>query len=288
MAKEDPVLQKELEGLVDKFKQELKKYKRKLVLSGEYDRYDAILTIIAGAGGDDAQDWAAMLYKMYRKYLESKGYKLTVLDVTYTDNKIEDRIGIKDITLLVEGLYAFGNLKKESGVHRLVRISPFSAQQLRHTSFALVEVIPKIPYNKVEIKNDEIEIETKTATGPGGQYVNKRQTAVRIRHKPTGIVVTCQSERSLDINKQKAMEILAAKLYDLEQKKRDEKIQKIKGEKKEIGWGNQIRSYILHPYKLLKDYRSGYETSDVEKVLEGDLDDIIEAELYLKENDNKG
>ena len=288
MAKEDPVLQKELEGLVEKFKQELKKYKRKLVLSGEYDRYDAIFTIIAGAGGDDAQDWAAMLYKMYRKYLEGKGYKLTVLDVTYTDNKIEDRIGIKDITLLVEGLYAFGNLKKESGVHRLVRISPFSAQQLRHTSFALVEVIPKIPYNKVEIKNDEIEIETKTATGPGGQYVNKRQTAVRIRHKPTGIVVTCQSERSLDINKQKAMEILAAKLYDLEQKKRDEKIQKIKGEKKEIGWGNQIRSYILHPYKLLKDYRSGYETSDVEKVLEGDLDDIIEAELYLRENGNKG
>jgi peptide chain release factor 2 len=246
-----------------------------VLLSGEHDRSNAILSITPGAGGTDAQDWAAMLARMYQRWAQRHGFEFDVLD--YSEGK---EAGIKSFTALVKGDYAYGLLKTERGVHRLVRISPFDADKSRHTSFAAVDVIPEIGEDiKVDIREEDLEIETFRSSGPGGQHMQKNETAVRITHKPTGIVVTCQSERSQHRNKEVALQILKAKLYELERRKREEELARLRGELPEISFGSQIRSYVLHPYKLVKDLRTDVETSDVESVLDGDLDEFIYAAL---------
>jgi len=275
---------KESRELVQEIEKRLKAKELEVFLSGKYDRKNALLSIIAGAGGRDAQDWATMLLRMYKKYCQKKGFKIKVLDHSFAEGKgPEGRIGTKQVTLLVKGRFAYGILKKEHGVHRLVRISPFSPQRLRHTSFALVEVLPEIKTeeSEIKIKPEDLKIEFFRASGPGGQYVNKRETAVRITHLPTNIVVSCQSERLQGENKKRAMEMLLSKLYHIEKERTKEEISKIKGKKVSIEWGNQIRSYVLHPYKLVKDLRTGVETSRVEEVLNGELDKFIEAEIKL-------
>lgn len=243
------------------------------------DRGNAVLTILAGAGGDDSEDFAYMLFQMYDAYFKRQGYSYTTLH----DNK-NDHGGYRNLTIEIDGKGAYGNLKNESGVHRLVRISPFNAQAKRHTSFALVEVLPVIPQaERKPILPDEIRIETSKSSGPGGQNVNKRETAVRIVHIPTNIAVHVATEREQERNKQKALEILSAKLFKLEEEKRKAEIEGRQISKTmEIEWGNQIRSYVLHPYKMVKDHRTDVETSNVEAVLErGELDAFIEAEKTL-------
>jgi len=261
----------------------IKEKEIKMFLSGKYDRGDAILNIYAGAGGLDAQDWAALLLRMYERYCAKKGFKTKILHQSFGEGiGPEGRIGIKSATLEVRGDWAFGFLKKESGVHRLVRISPFSPKALRHTSFALVEVLPDISLGEeveIKIRPEDLKIETFRASGPGGQYVNRRESAVRITHLPTGIVVSCQSERLQGANREKAMKVLMGKLYQLKLEETKKKIKQFKSDAISPSWGNQIRSYVLHPYKLVKDLRTGVETSEVESVLDGELDQFIEAEL---------
>ena len=264
------------EERIEEFEKRLKEKEFQVFLSGEYDRNNAILSIIAGAGGQDAQDWATMLQRMYERYCQRKGYKTVVLHQSFGEGGgPEGRIGTKSVTLEIKGPLAYGFLKKESGVHRLVRISPFSAKQLRHTSFALVEAIPEIPKleeTELKINPKDLKIDFYRASGPGGQYVQKRETSVRITHLPTGLVVSCQVERLQGLNRAKAMKILAAKLHQLKREAAEKELKKIKGEKISASWGNQIRSYVLHPYKMVKDLRTGIETSDVEAVLDGDLE----------------
>jgi len=231
----------------------------------------AILSIYPGAGGKDAEDWALMLLRMYQKYAEKKKWKFAVLD-----KKEDEYGGIKNATVEITGENAYEILKNENGVHRLVRISPFSSQHLRHTSFALVEVLPVIEAREIRIKDEDLEIETFRSSGPGGQNVQKVETAVRIKHKPTEIIVSCQSERSQFQNKEKALEILRGKLYQLSQQEKAQTIEELKGKKIKIEWGNQIRSYVLHPYKLVRDERTGKKWPNiVEEVLEGNLDLIL-------------
>lgn len=251
-------------------------------LSGKYDKGHAVLSIMAGAGGQDAQDWATMLFRMYQRYCERKGFKITVLNESFGEGVAEGRIGLKSVALEVKGPYAFGLLKKENGVHRLVRISPFSAQNLRHTSFAMVEIMPEISsadQAELQIKTEDLAIDTYKSSGPGGQNVNKRMTAVRITHLPTKITVACQSERSLAQNKEAALTLLYSKLYQFKEQAKEKERAKLKGEPVAIEWGSQIRSYVLHPYKLVKDNRTNIETSNAEKVLDGWLDEFIEAEI---------
>ncbi len=253
-------------------------------MSGKYDKRNAVLQIFAGAGGQDAQDWAAIILKMYEKYLLSKGFKIQIIEQSFGEGGGPDgRIGIKEATLEVKGNWAFGTLKAERGVHRLVRISPFSSKELRHTSFAMVDVIPEMGSKdeEIEINPDELKIDTYKASGPGGQNVNKRETAIRITHIPTGIVASSQNERQQSINKDKAMNILVSKLARLKEEEREKEISKVKGDKVSVGWGSQIRSYVIHPYKMVKDLRTGIETSQVEKVLDGDLDEFIESGIKL-------
>ncbi len=266
------MLEEEMENLERKLSSlELKTY-----LSGEMDSKNAYLTIQAGAGGTEACDWADMLLRMYRRWAERKGYDVEVVDITP-----DDVAGIKSVTLLIKGPYAYGYLKGEQGVHRLVRISPFDSNARRHTSFAAVSVMPQIDEDiNVDIKDEDLKVETFRASGAGGQYVNKTDTAVRITHIPTGIVVSCQQERSQFQNRRKALELLKAKLYQLEQQKLMEKKKQYEGEKTDIGWGHQIRSYVFHPYRLIKDLRTGYETGNVDAVMDGDIDEFIEN--YLK------
>jgi len=268
---------------VIEFERMLRKKELEVFLSGRYDRGNAILSIFSGAGGEDAQDWATLLLRMYERYCIRKGFQAKILHQSFGEGVGPDgRIGTKSATLEIKGRFAFGFLKRESGVHRLVRISPFSPKALRHTSFALVEVLPEIsPLDEAEIKVNpaDVKIETFKASGPGGQYVNKRETAVRIIHLPTGIRASCQSERSLFQNREKAMRILLAKLHQLKIKEKSKELEKIKGKPVSIGWGNQIRSYVFHPYHLVKDLRTGVETSEVEKVLDGEIDPFIEAEI---------
>jgi peptide chain release factor 2 len=257
----------------------LKELKDKKEGVGALDKGNAIMTILAGAGGDDSEDFARMLYEMYDAYFSSHNYSYSVLH----DNK-NDHGGFRNLTIEVTGKNAYGTLKNESGVHRLVRISPFNAQAKRHTSFAMVEVLPVIPQaERLAISPDDIRIETSKSSGPGGQNVNKRETAVRIIHIPTNIAVHVATERQQEQNKQKALEILQAKLFKLEEEKRKAEIEGRQISKTtEIEWGNQIRSYVLHPYKMVKDHRTDYETSNVEAVLEkGELDGFIEAEKNL-------
>lgn len=268
------------ESLMGRLEKRIEKEEIKTFLSGKYDRNNAILQIVSGAGGVDAQDWASMILRMYERYCATKGFGTKVLHQSFGEGGgPEGRIGTKSATLEIKGLYAYGFLKNETGVHRLVRISPFSAQKLRHTSFVLVEVLPEISEKEIEIKPEDLKIETFKSSGPGGQYVNKTESAVRILHLPTGIMVSSQTERLQGKNRDNAMKILYAKVYQLGKEERKKEIGKIKGVKKSVGWGNQIRSYVLHPYKMVKDLRTGVETSDTGKILDGGLDEFIEAEV---------
>ena len=282
-----PKEEEELKKKVWELEERLKNKEKEIFLSGPYDKRNAILTIQAGAGGRDAEDWVALLAKMYQRFAERKNWKYRILSQNFTEGGgPEGRIGLREISLEIKGKFAYGLLKKESGVHRLVRISPFSAQGLRHTSFARVEVLPEIGETEsgIKIQPEDLKIETFRASGPGGQYVNRRETAVRITHLPTGITVSCQTERLQGANRKRAMQILIAKLYQLKQKEREEELAKIKGKKVSAEFGNQIRSYVFHPYKLVKDHRTGVETSDVEEVLDGKLDKFIEAEIKLHDS----
>ena len=248
------------------------------LLSGEYDKDNAILKLNAGAGGTESCDWAAMLYRMYTRWAESKGFTIDVLD--YLDG---EEAGIKSVTFQVNGENAFGYLKSEKGVHRLVRISPFNAQGKRQTSFASLDVMPDIEEDlDVEINDDDLRIDTYRSSGAGGQHINKTSSAIRITHIPTGTVVQCQNERSQHSNKDKAMQMLKAKLYLLQQEANAEKLSDIRGEVKDIGWGNQIRSYVMQPYTLVKDHRTNEEVGQVDAVLDGKIDPFINA--YLKWN----
>lgn len=254
-------------------------------LSGKYDKGSAVLSIYAGAGGQDAQDWATMLLRLYLRYCDRRDFSTSVLHQSFGEPGPEGRIGTKSVTVEIKGKLAYGLLKRENGVHRLVRISPFSSQSLRHTSFAMVEVMPEISKadeEEIKINPDDLNIETFRASGPGGQYVNRRESAVRITHLPTKITVSCQSERLQGTNRDKAMKLLYAKLFRLREQEREKELAKIKGKTVSIEWGNQIRSYVLHPYKMIKDVRTNVETSNTEAVLDGDLDQFIEAQIRLQ------
>ena len=242
------------------------------------------MTIHPGAGGTESQDWAQMLLRMYLRYAERKGFKAEILD-----QQPGEEAGLKSATIRLEGDYAFGNLGQETGVHRLVRISPFDAAKRRHTSFAAVFVYPEVDEDiQIDINPDDLRVDTYRASGAGGQHVNRTDSAVRITHIPTGIVVQCQNERSQHKNKAMVMKILKARLYELEKSKRNEKMEKLEDQKSDIAWGNQIRSYVLHPYRMIKDTRTRVETGDTDRVLDGDLDEFIKASLVLRKRTAAG
>lgn len=260
---------------------ELDDIELKSTLSLKEDKNNAILTVNPGAGGTESQDWAQILMRMYMRWAEKKGFKLEVVDLLPGEEA-----GIKSVTLTVSGQYAYGYLKGEAGVHRLVRISPFDANKRRHTSFAAVMVYPEITEDiEIEINEDDLRIDTFRASGAGGQHVNKTDSAIRITHIPTGIVIGCQNERSQHKNKATALKILKARLYDLKKQEQDEKLDGFIGEKKEIAWGSQIKSYTLQPYQLIKDHRTGYETGNVNAVLDGGLDEFINQYLLMRKEE---
>ena len=271
-------LAKEIAAEYAAFEQKLSEESLKALLSGEYDKNNAILTFHAGAGGTEAQDWAEMLYRMYTRYAQRHDFKITVLD--YLDG---EEAGIKSATIMVEGLYAYGYLKCEMGVHRLVRCSPFDSSGRRHTSFASLEVTPELENDtSVDIADDDIRVDTYRASGAGGQHVNKTSSAIRITHLPTGIVVTCQNERSQHKNRDMAMKMLKSKLMQIKEREHLEKIEDIKGDMMQIGWGSQIRSYVFMPYTLAKDHRTGHENGNINAVMDGDIDGFITASLLGK------
>ena len=272
----DEDIHKMLSSSLSLLEKQMDDFEIEVLLSNEFDNYNAIVEIHPGAGGTESQDWAQMLFEMYIRYCENNNLKV----VTYDYQQASDA-GIKSVTFLVKGKYSYGHLKAESGVHRLVRISPFDASGRRHTSFASVDVVPQVNENvNIVIEDKDLKIDTYRSSGAGGQNVNKTESAVRITHLPTNIVVTCQNERSQIQNREIAMNILKSRLFQLEIKKKQEEMAKLKGEQKNIEWGSQIRSYVLCPYKLVKDHRSNYESSNVDGVLEGELDEVINA--YLK------
>ena len=274
----DESLIPEIRGELDEFIREFDELRIGTLLSGEYDKNNAILKLNAGAGGTESCDWCGMLYRMYTRWAERKGFTIEVLD--YLDG---DEAGIKSVTFQVNGLNAYGYLKSEKGVHRLVRISPFNAQGKRQTSFVSLDVMPDIEGDlDVDIDEKDLRIDTYRSSGAGGQHINKTSSAIRITHIPTGTVVQCQNERSQFQNKDKAMQMLKAKLYLLKQEANAEKLSDIRGEVKEIGWGNQIRSYVFQPYTLVKDNRTGIETGNIQGVMDGDLNPFIEG--FLKQN----
>ena len=279
---EDAEIAEEAKSSMDEFASKVDEVKIKTLLSGEYDTYNAILKLNAGAGGTESCDWTSMLYRMYTRWAESKGFTTQVLDFLEGEEA-----GIKSITVQINGENAYGYLKSERGVHRLVRISPFNAAGKRQTSFASCDVMPDIEEDlDVEINDDDIRIDTYRSSGAGGQHINKTSSAIRITHLPTGIVVQCQNERSQLQNKDKAMKMLKAKLYLLKQQEEQEKKSGIRGEIKEIGWGSQIRSYVMQPYTMVKDHRTNEETGNVSSVLDGNIDQFINA--YLKQNSIQG
>lgn len=268
----------ELSDRVDKLDQDLNRFEIERMLSGENDGENAIVYISAGAGGTEAQDWAEMLLRMYMRWAERKGFQSQLVDMLPGEEA-----GIKNATFLVTGSYAYGYLKCETGIHRLVRISPYDAANRRHTSFASVYAYPELPDNiQVDIKEEDLKIDTFRASGPGGQHVNRTESAIRITHLPTGIVVQCQNERSQHKNRAIALAILKSRIYELEKRKQEEKMNTLNKEKKEIAWGSQIRSYTLHPYKMIKDHRTKIEMHNAESVLDGDIDPFIKGcLLYL-------
>ena len=273
---EEPELIPEIAEMMDEFVSTYENIRMKTLLSGEYDRNNAILSLHAGAGGTESCDWAAMLFRMYSRWADKKGFQLEVLD-----SLDGDEAGIKSITFQVNGENAYGYLKSEKGVHRLVRISPFNAAGKRQTSFVSCDVMPDIEEDvDIEIKDEDIRIDTYRSSGAGGQHINKTSSAIRITHYPTGIVVQCQNERSQHMNKDKAMQMLKAKLYLLKQEENAAKAAGIRGEVTEIGWGNQIRSYVMQPYTMVKDHRTGVESGNVDAVMDGGLDPFING--YLK------
>ena len=277
---DDKELQKEFETRAHELRHTLDRHQLLILLNEEYDQANGILTVHAGSGGLDSQDWAEMLLRMYLRWAERDGFKTTVLEASS-----DDEAGIKSATVLVEGDYAYGYLKSEKGVHRLVRISPFDSAHRRHTSFASVGVSPELPDDvEVEIRSEDLRVDTFRASGAGGQYVNRTDSAVRITHIPTGIVVSCQNERSQHMNRQVAMHVLKSKLYERALQERSDELAAVVGDKKESTWGSQIRSYVLHPYTLVKDHRTGTEKGNVQAVLDGDIDEFIMAYLRWRKN----
>ena len=269
----------EIADELEKLTEEAEKMHLATLLTGKYDANNAILTLHAGAGGTEAQDWTGMLYRMYKRYCEQHGYSVTELD--YLDG---DEAGVKSVTMRVEGINAYGYLKSEKGVHRLVRISPFDSASRRHTSFSALEVMPEIEDDtEIKIPPEDIRIETHRSTGAGGQHINKTESAIRIIHIPTGIVVQCQSERSQIQNRETAMSMLRSKLIELKEREREERDLELKGDIKKIEWGSQIRSYVFHPYNMVKDHRTGAETSNIQAVMDGDIDMFIQTYLSKME-----
>ena len=281
---EDLSLIPEIQAEIDGIGAEVESIRLATLLTGEYDGHNAILTFHAGSGGTEAQDWAEMLFRMYNRWAERRGFKVSTLD--YLDG---DEAGLKSASILVEGENAYGYLKSEAGVHRLVRVSPFDAAGRRHTSFSSLEVMPEIEEdNSVEINPDDIKMEVYRASGAGGQKVNKTSSAVRLIHIPTGIVVSCQVERSQTQNREVAMKMLISKLVEIKERENLEKISDIKGEQKEITWGSQIRSYVFMPYTMVKDHRTGHETGNVNAVMDGELDGFINAYLTAQSQGTLG
>ena len=273
---DDESLRAELETEISAIETDLEKRSFTAMLSGKHDHDSAILAIHAGAGGTDSQDWAAMLERMYLRWIETRGFKADIVDITEGEEA-----GIKSVTIAVEGEYAFGYLRSEKGVHRLVRLSPFDAAHRRHTSFALVEVLPQVSMDEAEIDIEpgDIKMDVYRSSGAGGQNVQKNATAVRLTHIPTGIVVTCQNERSQTQNREFAMRILRARLLELKQAEKEEERAVLRGEYTKAEWGSQIRSYVLHPYQMVKDHRTDYETGNAQAVLDGQLDELIDSYL---------
>ena len=269
---------KEIRNEMVSFKNELELIELQTLLSGELDRNNAILTIHSGAGGTESQDWAQMLMRMYLRWAERRGYQVQIVDT-----QPGEEAGIKNATVTIHGDYAYGYLRSEAGVHRLVRISPFDTNKRRHTSFASVIVSPEIEDDvQVDIREEDIRMDTYRASGAGGQHVNKTSSAVRLTHLPTGIVVSCQNERSQHKNRAVAMKVLKARLYDLEIKAKEKKMEELVGDKKDIAWGSQIRSYVLQPYRIVKDHKTGSEIGDVDSVLDGDIDKFLKESLKAK------
>ena len=281
-AEQDEVLIKDILSGTISLQNELDKLEVETLLSGKYDINNAIVTIHPGAGGTESQDWAEMLYRMYTRWANANNFSVQELD--YLDG---DEAGLKSVTFLISGDYAYGYMKSEKGVHRLVRISPFDAGGRRHTSFASVEVLPEITEDiEIDINPDDLRIDTYRASGAGGQHINKTSSAIRITHIPTNIVVACQTERSQIQNRETAMKMLKSKLLDLKEREHKEKIEDLKGEQKDIAWGSQIRSYVFCPYTLVKDHRTNYETGNVQGVMDGDLNGFMKE--YLKNNREEG
>jgi peptide chain release factor 2 len=279
----DQSLREEIQHDLEKITSQLNELETRLILREEYDARNAILAVHAGAGGTESQDWAEMLLRMYLRWAERHKYKAEILDTS-----IGDEAGIKSATMEIKGDYAYGYLKSEHGVHRLVRLSPFDADHARHTSFVLVEVLPEAEEEiDIKINADDLKIDTFRSSGPGGQHMQKTSSAVRITHLPTGFIVTCQSQRSQHQNKENAMKVLYARLLQMEHARREVEKTKLKGKRIEAGWGNQIRSYVLHPYRMVKDHRTNYETSDATAVLDGELDDFTTAYLRYKLGEDK-
>lgn len=280
---EDPDMAEEVRAELSAFTAALEEIRVGTLLAGEFDKDNAILKLNAGAGGTESCDWAAMLYRMYTRWAEKKGFSIQVLD--YLDG---EEAGIKSVTFQIDGINAYGLLKSEKGVHRLVRISPFNAQGKRQTSFVSLDVMPEIEEDlEVEIDEKDLRIDTYRSSGAGGQHINKTSSAIRITHLPTGIVVQCQNERSQHMNKDKAMQMLKSKLYMLKQEANAEKLSDIRGEVTEIGWGNQIRSYVFQPYTMVKDHRTGVESGNVDAVMDGSLDLFINGYLKWLHTENK-
>lgn len=272
---DDSSMEEEIREQIEQFKQQYEKLRLTTLLSGEFDNKNAIVTLHAGAGGTEACDWNSMLFRMYTRWAEKHGYSVEVLD--YQDG---DEAGCKSVTMQINGENAFGYMKSEKGIHRLVRISPFDASGRRHTSFASCDVMPELDDTvNVEIDTDDLRIDTYRSSGAGGQHINKTSSAIRITHIPTGIVVQCQNERSQFQNKDRAMMMLKAKLYELEQEKQRERMSDIRGEVKDNGWGSQIRSYVFHPYSMVKDHRTNEEKGNIQAVMDGDLDSFMNAYL---------
>ena len=282
LIKEEPdeELQEELGNELKEFTSSLEEFELQLLLSEEYDKHNAILELHPGAGGTESQDWGSMLLRMYQRWADKHGFKVETID--YLPG---DEAGIKSVTLLIKGHNAYGYLKAEKGVHRLVRISPFDSSGRRHTSFVSCEVMPEFTDEiEIEIRTEDLKIDTYRATGAGGQHINTTDSAVRITHIPTGSVVTCQTERSQIKNREQAMKLLKSKLYQLKIEEQEAQLAEIRGEQKEIGWGSQIRSYVFHPYSMVKDHRTNYESGNVHAVVDGELDGFIHAYLRSKIN----